>query len=165
MDNRTLYALAFAIIGMGCRMIVFMLGWDFAWSTQLYFLFLLLAIFFGIREYFKDNSESSFMQLFKYGAQIGAMFSLVVSIFTFVFYRFVDVLFFEDMKEERLQAVRTTEVTPEQIENYQSNLDMVFNANTQAMVTLICFVLLGLTYSAIVSGILSKVPFFARNFK
>lgn len=165
MDNRTLYALAFAIIGMGCRMIVFMLGWEITWSTQLYFLFLLLAIFLGIREYFKGNAESNFLKLFKYGAQIGAMFSLLVSVFTFIFYRFIDQLYFEDKINERMAAIQTSDVLPEQIENYRSNLEMVFNANTQGMVTLISFVMLGLTYSAIVSAILSKVPFFARNFK
>ena len=160
-----MYAVAFAVVGMGCRMLVFMLGLEMTWSTQLYFLFLLLAIFFGVREYFRANVSSNFVQLFKYGAQIGALFSLLVSVFTYIFYRFIDVFFFQEMIDERMANINNAEATAQQIENYRSNLEMVFNANTQSMVTLISFVMLGLTYSAIVSVILSKVPFFARGFK
>ena len=49
--------------------------------------------------------------------------------------------------------------------SFHSNLDMVFNPGTQAMVTLMGFMMLGLTYAVIVGAILSKIPFFARNFK
>lgn len=165
MDNKFTISIAFAIFGMGCRMLVFMMGWDLSVSTQLYFLFLLLAIFFGVKEYFKNKPESKFSVLFKQGAQVGALFSLSVSIYTYFFYRLIDTSFFEDQKNERLAQIDSAAFTEQQMANFQSNLDKIFDPGSQAIATLIGFMALGLTYAVIVGGILSKVPFFARNFK
>jgi|TARA_B110000967_G_C18767474_1_gene501189 hypothetical protein len=165
MDNKYTISIAFAIFGMGCRMLVFMMGWDLSVSTQLYFLFLLLAIFFAVKEFFKGNPESKFGVLFKQGAQVGALFSLFVSIYTYIFYWLIDTSFFDDKKNERLSQIDTSAFTEQKMTSFHSNLDMVFNPGTQAMVTLMGFMMLGLTYAVIVGAILSKIPFFARNFK
>lgn len=166
MDNKFTISIAFAIFGMGCRMLVFMMGWDVSVSTQLYFLFLLLAIFFGVKDYFKSNPESNFGKLFKQGAQIGALFSLFVSMFTYVFYRFIDTTFFADQKAERWAQVDKMKMTAEQLTNFQSTMDIIFDPFYHSLITtMVPFMALALTYALIVGGILSKVPFFARNFK
>lgn len=165
MSTNITYALAFAIIGMGTRFIVFMLGWDSTVSTQLYFLYLLVAIFLGSREFFNKNPQSTFGQLFKNGAQTGSVFTLLVTIFTFLFYRFIDVTFFDVIINSRLEEAVAAGYSEEEVGKLKENLGFVFSPNTHSLATLIGFMILGFTYSAIVSVILSRVPFFSRQFK
>jgi len=63
MSSSSLFAAAFAIFGISSRMLVFAMGWDNSVATQLYFLFLLLAVFFGIRAFFISNQKA---HLFNY---------------------------------------------------------------------------------------------------
>jgi hypothetical protein len=163
MNNRALYAVSFAFFGMGTRFLVYMLELEFTWAVQLYFLFLLIAVFIGMREYFVQNKELSFSKLFRIGAQIGAIYSLLTSVFTYIFYRFIDTQFFEFMIDQRLNAAKEAGASSEDLEKYSSNLEMVFNAGTQSMATLIGFLFLTFTYAAIVALILTRVPFFGRR--
>lgn len=162
MSSKTVYAIAFAIFGMGTRFLVFILDLDFSWAVQLYFLFLLLAIFMGIRESVIQNRQQSFGALVKAGAQVGAVFSLLVAVFTYVFYRFVDTTFFEFMKEERMRDVVKIQPDPEKVEAYRANLDLIFSANTQSLATLLGFMFMTVFFSLIVALLFKKVPFLGR---
>lgn len=165
MSNRTIYALAFAVIGMGTRFLVFMFEWEYTWATQLYFLYLLLAVFLGVREFFAEHPDSNFKKLFKAGAQIGSVFTLSVTLFTYLFYRFIDTQFFNYLIQDRLSEAQSNGYSPEEITKLSQNLEFVFSANTQSTATLIGFMVLGFSYAAIVALILSRVPFFSREFK
>jgi hypothetical protein len=149
---------------MGGRFLVYMLELDYSWSVQFYFLLLLIAIFIGMREFYISTRNSSLVTNLKVGAQVGAIFSLLTTVFTYVFYRFVDLQFFAFMISERLEAAQQAGASAEDVEKYRGNLEMVFNAGTQSMATLIGFMFLTFVYSALVALLLTKVPFFGRRF-
>ena len=160
-----LYALSFAFFGMGFRFVVFMLGWDIIWSTQFYFLFMLLAIFLAVRETFIKERGQRFGQLFKVGAQVGSVFALLVTFYTYVLYRWIDLDTFPLLIQERIDEAIANGYSPEQLEQLRQGLEVVFTANTQSLATLIGFMLLSFSYAALVSLILTKLPFFARPLK
>lgn len=163
MNSPSVFALAFAIFGAGSRLLVFAAGWDYSISTQLYFLFLLLAIFFGIRSFFLEHPSSKFSQLFKVGARVSAVFTLIVSAFSFVFYKFIDTTFFTGQIETRLDEAKSLNYTAEQIEKLTGNLEIVFSVATHLSVTLIGYLLLGISYSLIVALIFRKVPMMKKR--
>ena len=151
------------MFGMGTRFLVFMLDLDYTWAVQLYFLFLLIAIFLGMRDHFAQNRELVFGRLFKVGAQIGAIFTLLSAMFTYTFYRFIDTEFFTFMIQSRLAAVKETGATAEELLKYESNLGMVFNPSTQSLATLIGFMFLTLTYAMLVALVLTEVPLLRKT--
>ena len=164
MNSPTLFALSFAIIGMSTRVLVFAMDWESSVSTQLYFLFLLLAIFFGIRASFLQNPQQTFGQLFKVGARASASFALAVAAFTYVFYKFFDPNYFAGQIASRLDEAKSLEYTTEQIERLSGNLEIVFSLSTHLPTTLIGFTLLGISYSLIVALIFKKVPMLKKGF-
>jgi len=139
-------------------MLVFAMGWDNSVATQLYFLFLLLAVFFGIRAFFISKPESTFVQLFKSGAQASALFSIIVGGFTYVFYKFVDTTFFIGLIEARLDEARSKGYSLEDIEKMTGNLESVFSLVSYVPLTVFLFTLLGMSYSVVVAFIFRKVP-------
>jgi hypothetical protein len=158
MNSPSLFAIAFAIFGMSSRMLVFAIDWDRTVATQLYFLFLLLAVFFGVRAYFVGKPESSFVQLFKIGARASALFSLLVGGFTFVFYKLFDTTYFIGLVESRLDEARSKGYPIEDIEKMSANMESVFSLVLYIPLTIFLFTLLGISYSILVAFIFRKVP-------
>lgn len=164
MNSPTLFALSFAIFGMSTRVLVFAMEWESSVSTQLYFLFLLLAIFFGVRASFLQNPQSTFGQLFKIGARASATFALVVAAFTYVFYKWFDPNYFTGQIATRLDEAKSLGYSAEEIERLTGNLEIVFSLSTHLPTTLIGFTLLGISYSLIVALIFKKVPMLKKGF-
>ncbi|MAZ38133.1 MAG: hypothetical protein CL842_11840 [Crocinitomicaceae bacterium] len=158
MSSSSLFAAAFAIFGISSRMLVFAMGWDNSVATQLYFLFLLLAVFFGIRAFFISKPESNFVQLFKVGARSSALYSLAVTGFTYIFYKFFDPNYFLGQIATRLDEAQSKGYSAEEIERFTANMEIVFSLSTHIPTTLIGFTLLGMSYSVIVAFIFRKVP-------
>lgn len=158
MNTPSLFAFAFAIFGMSARVLVFAVDWESSVSTQLYFLFLLLAIFFGIRAYFIQKPDSTFLQMFKVGARASALFSLSVTAFTYVFYKFFDPNYFLGQIATRIDEAQSKGYSVEEIERFTANMEIVFSLSTHIPTTLIGFTLLGMSYSVLVAFIFRKVP-------
>ncbi len=164
MNSPTLFALSFAIFGMSTRVLVFALDWESSVSTQLYFLFLLLAIFFGMRASFLQNPQRTFGQLFKVGARASATFALVVSAFTYVFYKWFDPNYFAGLIAARIDEAKSLGYPEDQLENVTATSQVIFSLSMHIPLTLIGFTLLGISYSVIVALIFKKVPMMKKGF-
>lgn len=158
MNSPSLFAIAFAIFGMSTRLLVFAMGWDNSVATQLYLLFLLLAVFFSVRTYFITKPESTFVQLFKSGARASALFSIIVGGFTYIFYKFIDTTYFLGLIEGRLDEARAKGYSLEDIEKMTGNLEFAFSLIPYIPATILFFTIIGISYSVIVAFIFRKVP-------
>ena len=149
---------------MSTRVLVFAMDWESSVSTQLYFLFLLLAIFFGIRASFLQNPQQTFGQLFKVGARASAFFSIIVGGFTYIFYKFFDTTFFIGLIEARLDEAGSKGYSLEDIEKMTGNLESAFSLGLYVPLTIFLFTLLGMSYSLLVALIFKKVPMLKKGF-
>ena len=163
MNSPSLFTAAFAVFGMSARVLIYTTNWDRTVATQVYFLFLLLAVFFSIRAYFVGNPESSFVQLFKVGARTSALFSLLVGGFTFLFYKLFDTTYFIGLVEARLDEARAKGYPIEDIEKMSANMESVFSLVLYIPLTIFLFTFLGLSYSVVVAFIFRKVPMLRKG--
>jgi hypothetical protein len=163
MENSLKYGLAAAIFGMGTKMITFSAGWDYSVSTQLYFLFLLLGIYFAIRD--KVRSEGimlPFKTLLVSGLQAGAVFTVLTSAYTYFFHRWVDVSYFGNLIAARVSEAQKIGYSEEEMEKLVSNAEFIFSPATHSTVTLLGFMLAALVYSLIWAALIRKFPALIR---
>lgn len=146
-----LIALAAAALALAAKLIYF---FAFAPNEEFdlyvrffYLLALLLALFFGLRLYKSLNRESSFAGDVKTGMKIASVFALIVSAFTWTYYKLINPGFFAERIQRAVGAVQTGD--PGQAENVRKTAEFIFNPFTHSTITLFGLMVLGLFYTLI----------------
>ncbi|UTW60800.1 DUF4199 domain-containing protein [bacterium SCSIO 12741] len=158
MENRITLGVGFAILGMSTHMVTFFLGVDSFFSTQLYFLYLLLAIYLGMRSYKRSQPEAGFRHLFKSGMQGGAIFTLLVSAFGFVYYKWINPEYFLHRIESRVAEATQLGYSAEDIEKVRSTAEFIFSSVVDGTVSLIMFMLMSVLYSLTITVLFRRIP-------
>ncbi|GAB5539454.1 MAG: hypothetical protein Salg2KO_15570 [Salibacteraceae bacterium] len=129
---------------------------DEAWDNyvRLYYLFaFLVALFFGLRSYKKSFLNSDFTHDVKTGMKITSIFALIVALFTWVYYRWINPSYFEQRIEEAI-----AQAPAESVEAITSNVELIFNPFTHSTITLFGMMVIGFFYTLIVVLIMRAKP-------
>ena len=133
---------------------------------------LVISIFLALNETkSKELTEpTTYLMDLKVAMQSVAYFSVIMALFTYVYYKFIDWEFMFDKIAERMDAAKKLELTPELntqnltkeefIESERKLSETLFSASTHATITLMAFMVVGTIYSAILTLIIRLSPKF-----
>jgi hypothetical protein len=150
-------------ISMLLKMLVFAGGYQFTGYEKIYFfgnLFvLMIGIFMGIR-LFKDHSEgiTTFLADAKSGMKVAGMYSVLMSLFVYVYYTYIDPAYFEIKLADQMELMSGKEgITAQALKKAKETGQFVLSPYFQSTVTLILFLLFGTFYSALITFFVRKV--------
>jgi hypothetical protein len=149
-------ALNFSLAGMGVKMAVFYFALPFEYGIFGYFLFILFALFFGMRKHMQKSGFLGFGDLLKTGMKIGAIYSAIISAFTYIYYRFIDYSYYPGKIAEKMLEAKEAGASEEQIAQAKETLEVMFSASSP--VTLLGFLFTSFIYSLIWTLIFTKIP-------
>lgn len=122
--------------------------------------FIMIAVFLSIREYKKEfRSTSSYFEDFKIGMKATAWYAILLSVFVYCYYSFIDASYFSTLLESRMELARESGVDLEQA---RATGEVVLNPFFQSTITLVGFLLLGAFYSALISFFMRKMKGFGH---
>ncbi len=121
---------------------------------------LLVGIFIGLRAHKqKILNQSSFVEDFKESMKVTANFVVLLAIFTYAYYSWIDPSFFEIRLSEQVQIAKDSGMNVEQVrQTGETILDPFFHTT----ITVLGFLLLGSFYSAMLCFLVRKFPGFGH---
>jgi hypothetical protein len=150
-------------VSMLLKMLVFAGGYQFTGYEKIYFfgnLFvLMIGIFMGIR-LFKDQTEgiTTFLADAKAGMKVAGMYSVLMSVFVYIYYTHIDAAYFEIKLADQMELMAAKDgVTPLGLEKARETGEFVLSPYFQSTVTLILYLLFGSFYSALITFFVRKV--------
>ena len=157
MNNITKYAVAAALAAIIARMTYFLLlAPDEEWDMYVrfaYLLLFLLALFLGLRAEKIDQPQSSFTTDIKTGMKITSIFAIIISSFTFLYYKWINPAFFAD----KIQNV-IDNASGDQAENAQRWAELIFSPFSHSTLTLLGVIVIGFFYTIILIMIMRRKP-------
>jgi hypothetical protein len=167
------YALIFSGISILAKLILWNLGLlenDATLTFKIYILALLISIFLGLSET-KDKEQTSPTSLghdIKTSLQSVVVYALIMSFFTYIFYKFIDWEFMYERIAERMEAAEAFELTSESnihnktrdefLEGERTFAEFAFSAHWYATITLAGFMIIGSISAALISFLIRKNP-------
>ena len=122
-----------------------------------YFLFILVGILFGLKEYIKKHPEgTSIGEKIKVGMKISGLNALLYSAFIFLYYRWIDISFFASKINKDLLLMKSRNNSPSEIEQYLNTVKILYSPSSLFQATLFGFLLIGIIYSILCSLALHK---------
>lgn len=157
MTNTLKYALAAFALSVIWKIGIFILGYQHADIGKFSFLIpvaipilliQLICIVYS-NQLFKEGLQST-GDIFKSILQPVLLFSAIYAIFIFIYYKFIDVHFFEIKMQENLKIIENfPEATPEKVAKYKENSSFFLNPGKQAFFTFTTFSLISMISSVI----------------
>lgn len=131
-------------------------------------LFVLLAVFFALREITKTRGPEgvSFLADVKLGLQTAALYALLTASFVYVYYKWIDVEFLNSMQEHLITQVETAienESIPKGTTKHQfledsaRQAEMIYSPGSQFTITMIGLIMMGFIYSFFLTFLNRKV--------
>lgn len=156
--NIPVYAALLCIIA---RLLLFSFGPESGWLDHgirlFYLLVLLIALMWGIVRHRKRFAgEPSFGTEVKAGMKVGSVFVLLIALFTYVFYRFVNPAYFQEKIHTILKSAQGRTTT--ELENIQATSEFVFSPFTHATATLFIGLLIGFLYTLLMVALVRMKP-------
>lgn len=165
------YALIFAGISIAAKIVMFSLGYleeNATTSAMVYLFLLLVSIFISLSET-KSKEQTGpttyFMDL-KSAIQNVAYFTILITLFTYIYYQFIDTDFMINKISERMSMAAEMELSPDNnprgytkeefIENEQEISEIIFSPYTHSTITLMAFTLVGIIYSTVITWLVRK---------
>ena len=122
-----------------------------------YFLFILVGILFGLKEYIKnDTVGTSIGEKIKVGIKISGLNALLYSAFIFIYYKWIDIRFFASKINKDMLLMKSRNNSPSEIEQYLNTAKNFFSPSSLFQATLFGFLLIGIIYSILCSMALHK---------
>jgi len=169
-------AVVFALVALGTKLMLLLLNVQHdntSYVTLAYMLFLLCAVFFGIRSNkITQEKMTSFGEDFRTGARTASYFALLVGVITYIYYTKIDPDFFpikitnalaEDakgipdaIKEKGFAEAKTL---------FKTNIisrNAIYSPISQTTYTLFGLVFLGLFHAGIFALLMKKYPGFKK---
>ena len=166
------FILSLVIIAFICRMLLetFQLDWEYRlWYLSL---FTVVSAYYGIYAQRHNSDETfDFLMDVKGGAQLGALFALGTSTFTFIFYQFIHPSFLANYVGERrseiLSGLTETGADAATLEaaltNFNNMAEMLYTPLNWSVITLTFITFLSLFYSLIFALIAKFFPKFINK--
>lgn len=127
-----------------------------------YLLFFLLALFLGLRAWKKKNDPSDFPTDMKSGMKIASIYAIIVSAFTYVYYKFINPNYFEFKIAERMKAAADSGEDVD-LDKIKETASFIFDAFIHSTITLFGLIAIGLFYCIIIVAILRFKPEIYRD--
>lgn len=173
-------ALFASVAAIFAKLVLFQINAEYQYTVYANILFLLIAIFFGIRQgMIENNGATTYMNDVKSGARTAAIFAVIIAIFAYVYYNNINPEFLQQKIDERMVLVEN--ITPQEIETLKSegkiaqeltkedlinkeleNTQNFYSPFFYATLSLIGYLLVGIVYSLFLSLILRNAPGFKR---
>lgn len=157
MNNITKYAVSSALVAIIARMTYFLvLSPDEDWDMYVRFFYLLLfllALFLGLRAEKIDQPKSLFTTDIKTGMKITSVFAIIITGFTFLYYKWINPAYFEDKIQTALDAS-----SPDQLENTKRWVELIFSAFSHSTLTLVGVIVIGFIYTVVLVAIMRGKP-------
>lgn len=125
-----------------------------------YLLTFLLALFFGLRTWKAQNEGSDFVSDMKSGLKIASIYSIILSAFTYIYYKFINPAYFEGRIAEKMQAASEAN---EDLSKVRDTASLIFDAFTHSTLTLFGLIFIGLFYTLILVAMFRAKHEFYRN--
>jgi hypothetical protein len=165
------FALLFSVFGIATKIILWQQGFldgSPEYAGMNYLLFLMLTCFFSLYVMRKGLKEpTKYLHDFKYGMRSVALFALVVTLFTYVFYEYLDPEYFPNRIAERMAVAEAVdlktvdspiELTKEKlIENQKRISEAIYDSANHSFISLFAFLILGGIYSSIITWLTRKI--------
>jgi hypothetical protein len=122
------------------------------------FAFLLIGMFRGMEERRKlDFSNGvSFLPIFKSGASIATLFTLLYTLFLYFYLNFLDVAFKARFIADRVEDLKKKQTTPENIEAWVKSAQTFPFSSSWLLFTFIGLMLIGLIYAFAITRMMVK---------
>lgn len=125
--------------------------------------FLLTGIFLGIRLFKKAQLQktkgSTFIDDFKAGMKVAALYSVLMAGFVFVYYSFIDPSYFDIKLAKQIEVAQSQDMNIEQV---KATGEFILTPFFQTTITLIGFILLGSFYASILAFLMRKFSGFGH---
>lgn len=149
------------------KLILFKLDLDLQKNAMYSAFFNLLVIsvgtFFAVRQFkIRAARPTKFQEDVKAGMRTAALYALLMTIFVFVYYSYIDAGFFTKMIESRLAAARIAVEQGQEIdlEKTREFGEFIFSPKTHSTITLFGFLVAGAIYSLLITVFMRKFPGF-----
>lgn len=159
MEDHFKYGLGAALGGIIVKMSYFLWlypndDWDM-YVRFAYLLLFLVALFLGLNSFKSTNRQSAFTHDVKAGMKTASIFAMVISAFTWVYYKFINPDYFANRIEEVMNAANASVQKPE---NAINTAEFIFNAFTHSTITLFGMMVLGFFYTLILVLVMRAKP-------
>lgn len=121
---------------------------------------IMIAVFLGIREYKRQmGNRSTYLEDFKHGMKTAAWFAILLSIFVYCYYSFIDTEYFPQLLQQRLELAESQNFD---VEKARETGEIFLSPFFQTTITLMGFILLGAFYSALIAFFVRKMKGFGH---
>ena len=165
--TKTVFSTAvwFTVFSVLLKMIIFFSEQqftDFDLYLGLGYVFLLMtAIFITIRNHkLKVGGTSAFVDDFKAGMKVTALYAILMSAFIYSYYTFIDPDYFTIMLQQKVAEAEAAGNT--NIEEVQKAGEFVLSPYFQSTVSLVIFLIIGGFYSALITFFVRKMKGFGH---
>lgn len=149
-------------ISMLMRMLVYAAGLQFTAYENIYFFgnpfIIMVGIFLGIRLFKEQMPEkTSFIADAKAGMKVVGMYAVLMSVFVYVYYSYIDPSYFEIKLGNQVDLLAENGASQADLKKARETGELILSPYFQSTVTLILFILLGTFYSSIITFFVRKV--------
>ncbi|MDP4662661.1 MAG: DUF4199 domain-containing protein [Salibacteraceae bacterium] len=127
-----------------------------------YLLFFLLALFLGMRTWKSQNDPSEFTEDMKAGMKIASIYAMMVSAFTYAYYKFINPNYFEYKISENLRLASESGEDVD-LDKVKETVSFIFDAFFHSTITLFGLIFIGLFYTIVIVAILRYKPEIYRD--
>jgi hypothetical protein len=146
-----LYASILSIIAKMSYFIWLAPSEDWSMYTRFFYLLCFLAaLFFGLRTWKLQQGQGDFAGDMKTSMKIASIYALVISSFTWLYYKWIDPSYFEGRRAEAISSAASSGADETQLENVTNTVAFIFDPFTHATITLFGYIAIGLFYSIVV---------------
>lgn len=169
------YALIFSFASIIAKIIMWQKGLletDATPSSMIYLAALLISIFLSLNEVkTKEQTEpTSYFTDLKVAMRSVSYFTIIIAVFTFIYYKYIDWDFMYDRIAARVDAAEALELTKENnlrgltkeefVDSERKIAETIFSPSTHATITLMGFMLIGGIYSTLLTFLVRMSPKF-----
>ena len=151
------------VVSIFMKMAVFAANWQFTGYERIYFfgnLFvIMIGVFLGIRLFKALSPEKTgFMADVKAGIKVAGMYAVLMSLFVYLYYSFIDPSYFPLKIEEQMRLLEESgRASGNELVKSRETAQFILAPYFQSTVTLILYLLLGTFYSSIITFFVRKV--------
>ena len=151
------------VVSIFMKMTIFAANLQFTGYERIYFfgnLFvIMIGVFLGIR-LFKNISpdKTGFLADVKAGIKVAGMYAVLMSLFVYLYYSFIDSSYFPLKIEEQMRLLEESgRATGDELVKSRETAQFILAPYFQSTVTLILYLLLGTFYSSLITFFVRKV--------
>lgn len=151
------------VVSIFMKMAIYAGNWQFTGYERIYFFgnmfVIMIGVFLGIRLFKEISAEkTSFMGDIKAGIKVAGMYAVLMSLFVYVYYTFIDPSYFPLKIDDQMALLEESgRATGGELAQSRETAQFILAPYFQSTVTMILFLLLGTFYSSLITFFVRKV--------